>query len=82
MHGGLIFMAKAGKGYLNAGLGHIVDIILAIIPFTSWLLGGITRLMRGHIISGILQLITPLAVVFWILDIITVVTKEDLTYWA
>ena len=36
-------MASAGKGYLNAGLGHIVDIILAIIPFTSWLLGGITN---------------------------------------
>ncbi len=75
-------MANAGKGYLNAGLGHIVDIILAIIPFTSWLLGGITRIMRGHIIAGILQLITPVAVVFWILDIITVITKEDLTYWA
>ena len=75
-------MANKGKGYLNAGLGHIVDIILAIILFTSWLLGGITRIMRGHIIAGILQLITPVAFVFWILDIITVITKEDLTYWA
>ena len=75
-------MAKAGKGYLNADLGHIVDIILAIIPFTSWLLGAITRIMRGHIIAGILQLIPPITLVFWILDIITVITKEDLTYWA
>lgn len=76
-------MASAGKGYLNAGLGHIVDIILAIIPFTSWLLGGITRILRGHIVAGILQLvIPPVALVFWILDIITVITKEDLTYWA
>ncbi len=76
-------MASAGKGYLNAGLGHVVDIILAIIPFTSWLLGGITRILRGHIVAGILQLvIPPVALVFWILDIITVITKEDLTYWA
>lgn len=76
-------MAKTGKGYLNAGLGHIVDIILAIIPFTSWILGGITRILRGHIIAGILQLvIPPVTFVFWILDIITVITKEDLTYWA
>lgn len=75
-------MANKGKGYLNLGLGHVVDIILAIIPFTSWLLGGITRIMRGHIISGILQLITPLAVVLWIVDIITVIGKHDLTLWA
>ena len=76
-------MANAGKGYLNLGLNHIVNIILAIIPFTSWLLGGITRIMRGHLIAGILQLvIPPVALVFWILDIITVITKEDLTYWA
>ena len=75
-------MANAGKGYLNLGLNHIVNIILAIIPFTSWLLGGITRILRGHIIAGILQFIPPITLVFWILDIITVITKEDLTYWA
>ena len=75
-------MANAGKGYLNLGLSHIVNIILAIIPFTSWLLGGITRILRGHIVAGILQLIPPITFVFWILDIITVITKEDLTYWA
>ena len=75
-------MANAGKGYLNLGLIHVVNIILAIIPFTSWLLGGITRILRGHIVAGILQLIPPITIVFWVLDIITVITKEDLTYWA
>ena len=75
-------MANAGKGYLNAGLGHIVDIILAIIPFTSWLLGGITRILRGHIVAGILQFIPPITLVFWIVDIISVITKEDLTFYA
>ena len=71
-----------GRGYLNLGLAWIVNVVLAIIPFNSWLLGGITRISRGHLISGILQLITPVAVVFWILDIITVLTRGDLMYWA
>lgn len=75
-------MANAGKGYLNAGLGKIIDLILAIIPFTSWILGAITRIMRGHLLSGILQLIPPITIVFWILDIYTVITAGDLTYWA
>ena len=34
-------MAKSGKGYLDLGLVWIINVILAIIPVTSWLLGGI-----------------------------------------
>ena len=75
-------MSRVGRGYLNVGLAPIVNLILAIIPFTSWLLGGITRIMRGHLIAGILQLLTPVAVVFWILDILTVAGRGDLIYWA
>lgn len=41
-------MAKSGKGYLNAGLPWIVNLILAIIPFTSWLLGGVTRIINEN----------------------------------
>ena len=73
-------MAKAGKGYLNLGLGKIVDLILGI--FLNWPLGGITRIMRGHVIAGILNLLPGINFIFWILDLITVITKEDLTYWA
>lgn len=75
-------MAKGGKGYL--GLDNwVVNLILAIIPFTSWLLGGITRILRGHIIAGILQLIIPIMTfIFWITDIIGMVTKKDLMLWA
>ena len=57
-------MAKSGKGYLNLGLVWIINVILAIIPVTSWLLGGITRIMRGHWIMGILQLLLIGEVVF------------------
>ena len=76
-------MAKQGKGYLNAGLDDIVNLILAIIPFTSWILGGITRIQREHYIAGILQLlIPPVTFVLWILDIVSNVQDKDLKYWA
>ena len=75
-------MANNAKGYLNAGLGDLVNLILAIIPFTSWLLGAITRIMRGHVVAGVLQLIPPITLVFWILDILGVATSHDLTFYA
>jgi len=76
-------MAKAGKGYLNLGLSKIITLILAIIPFTSWILGAITRFQRGHWIAGILQLVTGIGtLVFWVIDIYTVVTQDDLTVFA
>lgn len=75
-------MAKKGKGYLNAGLPWIVNLILAIIPFTSWILGGVTRIFRGHLIAGILQFIPPITLVFWILDIVGVATTNDLKFYA
>lgn len=75
-------MAK-GKGYLNLGLGKIITIILAIIPVTSWILGAITRFMRGHWIAGILQLVSGVGtLIFWVLDIITAVTSGDLKFFA
>ena len=75
-------MANTAKGYLNAGLGDLVNLILAIIPFTSWILGAVTRIMRGHVIAGVLQLIPPITFVFWILDILGVATNHDLTFYA
>lgn len=75
-------MANNAKGYLNAGLGDLVNLVLAIIPFTSWLLGAITRIQRGHLLAGVLQLIPPITLVFWILDILSVATNKDLTFYA
>ncbi len=75
-------MAKSAKGYLNLGLSKIITLILAIIPFTSWILGGITRFQRGHWIAGLLQILGIGAIVFWIIDIVTVVTNDDLTFFA
>ena len=47
-------MAKSGGDYF--GLGRLVSLILAIIPFTAWLLGIITRIQEGHIICGIIRI--------------------------
>lgn len=74
-------MAKRDKGYLGIN-NWIVTIILAIIPVTSWLLGAITRIQRGHVIAGVLQLIPPITLFFWITDIIGAFLKKDLLLFA
>ena len=75
-------MAKHGKGYLNLGLPWILNIILAIIPVTSWILGGITRIFRGHLIAGILQLLLIGEIIFFFCDLITVILSKDLRIFA
>ncbi len=74
-------MAKREKGYLGVK-SWIANLILAIIPFTSWFLGAIERIKRGHILAGILQLIPPIFVFFWVTDIIGMCTRKDLWLWA
>ena len=75
-------MAKLGKGYLNIGLPWLVNLILAIIPVTSWILGGITRIMRGHWIMGILQLLLIGEIIFFFVDLVTVILSNDLVFFA
>lgn len=75
-------MAKFGKGYLSIGLPWILNLILAIIPVTSWILGGITRILRGHWIVGLLQLLLIGEVILWIVDIVTVALSGDLRFFA
>ena len=68
------------KGYF--GLDWVISLVLAIIPVTSWICGGIERILRGHIIAGILQFIPPFTVFFWVADIVTMIVKRDLTIFA
>lgn len=67
-------MAK-NKDYF--GLNHIVSIILAIIPFTAWLLGAITRFSEGKILAGIIRLI-GLGFILWLLDLIFMIAKGSI----
>ena len=64
-------MAK-GKDYF--GLSRLVSIILAIIPFTAWLLGALTRFTEGKIVAGIIRLI-GLGFILWLLDLIFMITQ-------
>ena len=57
------------------GLGYVVSVILAIIPFTTWLCGAITRFSEGRIIAGLLRLIFGFTIV-WLVDLIMMIVKH------
>lgn len=59
------------------GLERIVSLILAIIPFTSWLCGAYTRFKEGNIIAALIRLFLGFNII-WILDLIFMVTKEEI----
>lgn len=61
-------MAKKGsRDYF--GLSPLVSLILAIIPFTSWICGALTRFQEGKIIAAIIRLVFGFTIV-WVLDLI------------
>ena len=60
-------MAAAKKDYF--GLGWVVSLILAIIPFTAWILGIVTRFQEGKIFGGWL---------IWILDLVFMITQKHI----
>ena len=64
----------AKKDYF--GLDYIVSLILAIIPFTSWILGIITRIQEGKIVAGILRIF--LGWITWILDLIFMIINKEI----
>ena len=65
-------MAAKGKDYF--GLDRIISIILAIIPFTAWLCGVVTRIKDGCIVAAIIRLI-GLGFILWILDLIFMILE-------
>ncbi len=64
----------AKKDYF--GLDYIVSLILAIIPFTSWILGIITRIQEGKIVAGILRIF--FGWLTWILDLIFMIINKEI----
>lgn len=59
-------MAKKSADYF--GLGRLVSIILAIIPFTAWILGVVIRFQEGKIVAGIIRIFGGWLI--WLLDLI------------
>lgn len=59
------------------GLNYLVSLILAIIPFTSWLCGAITRLQDGKIVAFIVRLIFGWNII-WILDLVFMIVSRKI----
>ena len=59
------------------GLSYIVSLILAIIPFTSWICGAITRIMDGKIVAGILRLLFGWNII-WICDLVLMIVSKHI----
>ena len=67
-------MAKS-KDYF--GLSWIVSLILAIIPFTSWLCGILTRIQEGKILAAIIRIFFGFNII-WILDLIFMILNHKI----
>ncbi|MBP3423290.1 MAG: hypothetical protein J6K86_05950 [Clostridia bacterium] len=66
-------MAKANDYF---GLDRLISIILAIIPFTAWILGVITRFKEGKLIAGIIRIFGGWLI--WVLDLVCMLTKGSI----
>ena len=58
------------------GLSYIVSLILAIIPFTAWICGMITRFSEGKIVAGIIRIFGGWLI--WILDLICMIFSKHI----
>lgn len=67
-------MAKKSSDYF--GLGYVVSLILAIIPFTAWILGVVTRFKEGKIVAGIIRIFGGWLI--WILDLVYMIMNKHI----
>ncbi len=58
------------------GLSYIVSLILAIIPFTAWICGMITRFSEGKIVAGIIRIFGGWLI--WIFDLICMIVSKHI----
>ena len=68
-------MANKKSDYF--GLPYIVSVICAIIPFTAWIFGALTRFMEGKIVAGIIRLI-GLGFILWVVDLILMIVSKHI----
>ena len=59
------------------GLSWIVSLILAIIPFTSWICGAVVRLQEKKYVAGILRLLLGWGII-WILDLVFMIKDKKI----
>ena len=58
------------------GLGYVVSLILAIIPFTAWICGIITRFQDGKIIAGIIRIFGGF--IIWVVDLVMMIVNKHI----
>ena len=58
------------------GLSYIVSLILAIIPFTAWICGMVTRFSEGKIVAGIIRIFGGWLI--WLLDLICMIVSKHI----
>jgi len=73
-------MAKSKNSGGVYGFGRIINLILAIIPFTNVIIGIVKRAISGHILGAILNFV--LAPVFYIVDLVTIIVYDKLMLLA
>ena len=62
-------------------LGWTVNLILTI--FFDPIVQGINRVLRGKVVVGVIWIITGgIFGIGWIVDIVTMLTKKDITFMA
>ena len=54
------------------GLERLISLILAIIPFTSWICGAITRYQEGKLVAALVRLVFGFNFV-WFIDLVMMV---------
>ena len=65
---------KASKDYF--GFSRLVSIILAIIPFTAWLLGVLTRAKEGKWLAVSIRIFGGWLI--WVIDLFMMITKGSI----
>lgn len=58
------------------GLDRLVSLILAIIPFTAWLLGIVTRFQEGKIVAGVIRIFGGWLI--WLIDLVMMITEGSI----
>ena len=58
------------------GLEYIVSLILAIIPFTAWICGVVTRFQEGKVVAGVIRIFGGWLV--WVLDLISMILNKKI----
>jgi hypothetical protein len=64
----------AKKDYF--GLDPLISLILAIIPFTAWICGVVTRFQEGKIVAAIIRIFGGWLI--WVLDLIYMITEKHI----